>query len=112
MIRTRDLAGMTWACAVLCAAVLALGCQDDDGKFACGSGACDLATEVCIIGGEDMCSTCAPRPTTCEADASCECLPTAADPSWGAFQCDDEGTCSEDDGGLVLTCTMPQWGCG
>ena len=112
MIRTYDFARLGWACAALFAALLALGCQEDDGKFPCGSGTCDLATEVCLIGGSDRCSSCVPRPATCEADAICECLPTANDPSLGDFQCDDEGTCSEVEGGLVLTCTMPQWGCG
>lgn len=107
MILTRDVARMV--CAALVAALLAPGCGDD-GTFSCGNGACDLDTEICIIG--DGCSSCAPRPTTCEADATCECLPAADDPSWGFHQCDDEGTCSEAEGGLVLTCTMPRWGCG
>jgi hypothetical protein len=111
MTLTYDFARMGRAGAVLVAALLALSCGDD-GRFPCGNGTCDLATEVCIIGGSDRCSTCAPRPTTCEADASCECLPSAADPSWGDFQCDDEGTCSDVEGGSVLTCTMPRWGCG
>lgn len=85
MLLTYDSAGMGWACAVLFAALSALGCQAD-GKFPCGSGTCELATEICIIGGSDRCSTCVPRPTACDTDASCECLPTADDPSWGAYQ--------------------------
>jgi hypothetical protein len=111
MLLTYDPAGMGWACAVLFAALSALGCQAD-GKFPCGNGTCDLATEICIIGGSDRCSTCVPRLTACDTGASCECLPTADDPSWGAYQCDDEGTCSEVEGGLVQTCAMPRWGCG
>jgi hypothetical protein len=93
------------------AAFPAQGCQAD-GTFPCGNGTCDLATEVCIIGGSDKCSTCAPRPAACDVDAACECLPFADDPSWGAFQCDDEGTCTAVEGGLVSTCAMPRWGCG
>ena len=99
--------------ALMVAALLAQGCQDDDdGTFPCGRGSCDLATEVCMIGGSDECSACVPRPMACEADATCECVPSASDPGWGAFQCDDEGTCDTTEGGLVLTCTMPRWGCG
>ena len=112
MILEHDFARMRWACAVLLAAFSVLGCQADNGTFPCGNGRCDLDTEVCIIGGPDRCSTCVPRPTTCEADATCECVPTTADPGWGNYQCDDEGTCSEAEGGLVLTCAMPRWGCG
>jgi hypothetical protein len=111
MIPSYDFARIGWACAVLFAAFPALSCQADD-EFSCGSGTCDLATEVCIIGGPDECSTCAPRPTACDADTTCGCLPTADDPSWGNFQCEDEGTCSEVEGNLVLTCAMPRWGCG
>lgn len=111
MIPSYDFARIGLACAVLFAALPALSCQADD-RFSCGSGTCDLATEVCLIGGPDRCSTCAPRPTACEADASCECVPTAAGTSWGDFQCEDEGTCSELEGGLVLTCAMPSWFCG
>ncbi|HWN70941.1 MAG TPA: hypothetical protein VNM90_25035 [Haliangium sp.] len=103
----------TWTRALIVAALLAPGCQaDDDGKFPCGTGTCDRATEVCIIGGPDECSACVPRPAACEADATCDCLPPANDPSLGNFQCDDEGTCAATEGDLVLTCAMPRWGCG
>jgi hypothetical protein len=112
MILTDGSARMGWICAALLVAFSAPGCQADDGKFSCGSGTCDLDTEVCIIGGSDRCSTCVPRPATSDAEATCERLPTADDPSWGNYQCDDEGTCSEVEGGLVLTCAMPHWGCG
>jgi hypothetical protein len=112
MIPSYDLARAGWACAVLFAALTALGCQGDDDRFPCGNGTCDLATEVCLIGGSDRCSTCAPRPAACDADATCECVPTAAGTSWGDYQCEDESTCSEVEGGVVLTCAMPSWFCG
>jgi hypothetical protein len=105
-----------------------LGCAADDGeqnegpadteaetdRFPCGNngGSCELATEVCVIGGEDMCSTCAPRPAACDADATCGCLPPGTDPAFGAAQCIDAGSCAEVDGGLVLTCDEVDWGCG
>lgn len=96
--------------------VLLLGCgaDDDDTRFACGNhgGTCDRDTEVCIIGGDDMCSTCVPRPATCDADATCECLPPGPDPVYGNFNCVDAGTCAEVDGGLALTCSEVVWGCG
>ena len=112
MILTYDFARRSWACAVLLVAFSLLGCQADDGTFPCGNGTCDLDTEVCIIGGTDQCAACAPRPAACEANTTCACLPTADDPSWGNNQCDDEGICSESEGGLVLTCVLPPGGCG
>jgi hypothetical protein len=112
MTLTRVFARIRWAGAVIFAAFLAQGCQDGDGRFPCGNGSCDLATEVCIIGGPDECSACAPRPAACEADATCGCLPPANDSSWGNYQCDDTGTCDVVEGDLVLSCDMPRWGCG
>jgi len=114
MILTYGSAKSGLACAVILAAFTALtsvGCQDD-GKFPCGTGTCDLATQVCIIGGSDSCASCVPRPSACDADATCRCLPPATDASWGNYQCDDKGTCAEAEGGLVLTCAMPWWTCG
>ena len=88
--------------------------NDDAGeRFPCGNngGSCDLDTEVCVLGGDDMCSTCAPRPAACDADATCGCLPPGTDPAYGAAQCNDAGTCEVVDDGLVLTCTDVEWGC-
>lgn len=97
------------------AAPLLLACASDDDPttFACGDqgGRCDLETEICIVG--DGCSTCAPRPATCDETSSCECLPPASDPVWDDRRCADKGTCEPVDGGLVLTCEEPVgWGCG
>lgn len=96
-------------------AALLLGCAaDDDTRFACGDhgGTCDRDTEICILGGDDRCSTCVPRPAACDEKATCACLPPGPDPAYGAFKCVDAGTCEEADGGLVLTCTEVAWGCG
>lgn len=93
---------------LLLAVFTLLGCNT--GTFPCGSGTCDLATQVCLIG--DGCSTCAPRPAACDDNLACGCLPPANDASWGDRRCDDAGSCAEVEGGLVLSCTMPQWGCG
>jgi hypothetical protein len=87
---------------------------DDAGeRFPCGNngGSCDLDTEVCVLGGDDMCSTCAPRPAACDGDATCGCLPPGTDPVYGDAQCNDAGTCEVVDDGLVLTCTDVEWGC-
>lgn len=97
-------------------ALLLPACPDDDAdptQFPCGNngGRCDLETEICIVG--DGCSTCAPRPATCDAMSACECLPPASDPAYGDRTCADKGTCAEVEGGLVLTCEQPVgWGCG
>jgi hypothetical protein len=87
--------------------------EDDPTEFACGDqgGRCDRETEICIVG--DDCSTCAPRPPTCDEQSACECLPPASDPVWDTRRCVDKGTCEPVDGGLVVTCEEPQgWGCG
>jgi hypothetical protein len=90
------------------------GCaSEDDDRFACGDhgGSCDRATELCIVGGSDRCSTCVPLPAACEEDATCDCVPPGQDPAWGAYACEDAGMCTVD-GGLVLTCAEITWGCG
>jgi hypothetical protein len=97
---------------------LLFGCPAKTGdvgdRFPCGShgGSCDLVTEVCVIGGPDMCSRCAPKPAACDADATCGCLPPGSDPAFGDAQCIDAGSCEEVEGGLVLTCAEVAWGCG
>lgn len=91
-------------------AFTALGCGPSD-TFPCGEATCRLANEVCLIDG-DKCPVCVPRPAACDAEVTCGCLPPATDPSWGVHQCDDEGTCTEQEGGLVVSCTAPHWGCG
>lgn len=107
---TCNLPGIWWARALVFVAFTALGC-DPAGSFPCGSGTCDIATQICMIG--DGCSTCLPRPAACDASLTCGCLPPASDPSWAANKCDDEGACAEVEGGLVLTCNVPhEWGCG
>jgi hypothetical protein len=88
------------------------GAQDEPASFPCGSGSCDAATEVCIIGGPDMCSACAPKPDACGAEATCGCVPPGTDPTWAEYVCEDAGVCSEMDGGVVLTCSEIAWGCG
>lgn len=93
------------------AALAVMGCEAG-GTFPCGSGHCDLDTEVCIVGGSDQCGACVPRPAACEPTATCGCLSSADDPIWGDYQCDDEGTCAEAEGGLVVSCAEPRWGCG
>lgn len=111
MIFTRARAGRLWLWAAMFAAFTALGCQPGN-SFPCGTGTCDRATQVCLIGGTDKCSTCVSRPAACDAAATCACLPPATDPSFEPFQCDDEGTCAEEEGGLVVTCSEPRWICG
>lgn len=111
MLRSYLFSAARWATSVSFAALTVLGCQSAD-TFPCGKGTCDLATQVCLIGGADQCSTCVPRPAACDADATCGCVPPANDASWGDKQCDDVGTCAEVEGGLVLTCEKPRWGCG
>lgn len=96
---------------------LFLGCAgdaQDEARFPCGDhgGTCDRASEVCLVGGSDGCSTCAPKPAACDEEASCGCVPPGQDPAWGAFACVDAGVCSEVDEGLVLTCAEVTWGCG
>jgi hypothetical protein len=106
--------------ATSCGLLLAIGAcvvEDDDapGTFECGinGGRCDADTEVCIVGGDDSCSTCVPRPAACDDDESCDCVPAGTDATWGSYQCVDAGSCSEQSGGgLVLTCTTIEWGCG
>jgi hypothetical protein len=91
---------------------------DDGDRFACGDhgGTCDRASELCILGGADRCSTCVPLPDACDADATCGCIPPGDDPGndalWGAYTCDDAGSCAAVDGGRVLTCADVSWGCG
>lgn len=89
-------------------------CADDPDRFACGDhgGTCDRASELCILGGDDKCSTCVPLPDACDPDATCGCIPPGDEPMWGASTCNDEGTCAAVDGGLVLTCADVSWGCG
>jgi hypothetical protein len=108
MVRVDRWLLISWLCAG-CAAE-----AEDDGRFPCGvnGGSCDAATEVCVVGGPDMCSACVPRPPACDADASCGCLPPGTDPVWGSYVCEDAGVCSEADDGLVLTCSEVAWGCG
>lgn len=88
--------------------------EQDDGRFPCGDhgGSCDAATELCILGGEDKCSTCVPLPEACDPEASCACLPPGSDPIYGSFACEDAGQCAADGDGLVLTCAEVSWGCG
>lgn len=98
-------------------ACLLLACapgREDDSRFPCGDhgGTCDTATELCIVGGSDKCSTCVPLPTACEDDDTCECIPPGTDPLWGSFACQDPGTCAPVEAGRVLTCNDIQWGCG
>lgn len=101
---------------LLLATALHLGCADDTdkGRFACGDhgGTCDRESEVCIVGGPDRCSTCAPKPAACEVDAACACLPPASAPEFGEHRCVDAGTCEAVDGGLALTCAEIAWTCG
>ena len=93
--------------------LLAPGCSDEDDDadtFPCGTGSCQLG-EVCVIGGEDMCSTCVAAPAACDP-GSCDCLPPATDPAFGDFACNDPGTCEDLEGGAVVTCAEIDWGCG
>lgn len=98
------------------AAAIALvpGCgeESDDSRFPCGAGSCELETEVCIIGGDNMCSTCVRAPEPYQLDPSCDSLPDANSPVYGDLACVDVGTCSESAGGAVLTCEEIEWGCG
>lgn len=101
----------------LLAVSLLLACADDaDGgeRFPCGDhgGTCDRETEVCVVGGPDRCSTCVAKPATCDQESSCECLPPGSDPVFGAHRCVDKGMCMAAGGGMVVTCTEIEWGCG
>jgi hypothetical protein len=86
----------------------------EDGSFPCGDngGTCDAATELCIVGGPDRCSTCVPLPAACNGDSTCGCLPPGTDPVYGSSACEDAGTCEGDGDGRVLTCARIAWGCG
>jgi hypothetical protein len=94
-------------------ALSSTACGEDDAgdTFPCGNGSCQLGGEVCVIGGEDMCSTCVPAPEACDP-AACNCLPPATDPAFGAYACLDPGTCEDIEGGAVVTCDEIEWGCG
>ncbi|MDC0716463.1 hypothetical protein [Nannocystis bainbridge] len=86
----------------------------EDGSFPCGDngGHCDAATQLCIVGGSDRCSTCVPLPAACDEDATCGCVPPGTDPSYGASACEDAGVCEAEGDGRVLTCAEIAWGCG
>jgi hypothetical protein len=76
------------------------------GSFSCGlhGGSC-AADDVCVL-SPDGCSSCVPVPASCDS-AACGCL----EEGWtelclGAF------TCSDDSGGLELTCSTTDFVCG
>ncbi|WAS96561.1 hypothetical protein [Nannocystis punicea] len=95
--------------------LLLTGCPEgQDGSFPCGDngGSCDAATELCIVGGPDRCSTCVPLPAACNEDSTCGCVPPGTDPLYGSFACEDAGMCEEEGDGRVLTCAQIAWGCG
>lgn len=82
------------------------------GTFACGGGTCDLATEFCVIGTGDGCTSCLPMPAACTDSPTCDCL-GAEDHTAFELACTAQGVCEEPEaGGLVLTCTPDGWGCG
>lgn len=103
--------------------LLLIGCPEgredsatagEDGTFPCGDhgGSCDAATELCIVGGPDRCSTCVPLPAACDEDSTCGCVPPGTDAAYGSFACEDAGSCESAEGGRVLTCADIAWGCG
>jgi hypothetical protein len=103
---------------LVCSALLALlmACDDDapDDRFPCGGsgGSCERGTEVCIIGGSDMCSTCVAAPESYTSNPTCDSLPPATDPDFGEFRCVDPGVCEDVEGGSIVTCDEVDWGCG
>jgi hypothetical protein len=105
----------SWLLGVLLLAALpGLGCSAND-TFPCGANACKLGSEVCLLDaneGPDGCGRCAPRPAACDPEITCGCVPKANDASWELDQCDDEGSCTEEGGGVVVRCKAPNWGCG
>ena len=99
----------------LLAVGLLLGCAEEDAApFACGDngGSCDAATQLCVLGGPQKCSTCVPLPAACEDNPTCGCVPPGTDASYGARVCQDAGSCAVTGDGLTLTCAEVSWGCG
>ena len=80
-------------------------------RFPCGKGSCERKTQICVIA--DGCSTCSEVPAACTSAPTCACVPSANTEAFGGFRCEDPGTCAEDGGGVVVTCTTrSQWSCG